>query len=355
MMDSVQEMDIAALLQTHWGLRAAAVRAVTTGHTNKTYTARVGPREVLLRVSWKGKPARQVQDEAAVLRRLADIDGLPAVPRLLPTQDGQPCIRVNGHWLHVFDAIAGEAGEFGEAAVDASAGVYPSASRTSHDGHMKGVASAMHALARLHQALAAGLAADTADPLAWLRERQARVAGLPRPQIASITPAQHDHAWMGIAGLLAADDTVAIPGPVQWLHGDYHAGNLLYRGRRVCGILDFDDVGQGSPWVETAFALFALSRDVAHENAFVFDASVWDAGLRAYAQGQPNTPTAWLRDKRDVLMHLFCADQVLIHLHAAQRGLWMPGLGMGFLGCLHELLAAPCAESVQQDTKARIA
>lgn len=44
--------------------------------------------------------------------------------------------------------------------------------------------------------------------------------------------------------------------------------------------------------------------------------------------------------RRDALMDLFCADQVLIHLEAAQRGLWMPGPGMGFLACWRQLLAS---------------
>ncbi|MDI9654125.1 aminoglycoside phosphotransferase, partial [Burkholderia cenocepacia] len=38
------------------------------------------------------------------------------------------------------------------------------------------------------------------------------------------------------------------------------------------------------------------------------------------------------------LMTLFCADQTLIHLEAAQRGLWMPGPGIGFLGGWRQLL-----------------
>ncbi|SAI73829.1 Phosphotransferase enzyme family [Bordetella ansorpii] len=334
-MDSVKEIDVAALLERHWGLRADSVRATPTGHTNKTYVARARAREVVLRVSWTAKPERQVRDEAKVLRHLAGVQGLPAVPRLVPTWDGQPCAREYGRWLHVFDVIAGEVGEFGEAAVDARDGVYPPASDTSDADHARGVASAMHTLARLHAALAVGIAADTADPLSWLRGRHARVAERACPVLPSMTPERYGILLTRIADRLAVAG--GIPGPVQWLHGDYHAGNLLYRDRHVCGILDFDDVGQGSPWVETAFALFALSRDVAREDAFVFDASAWDGGLHAYAQIQAHAPIGWLRSNRGMLMHLFCADQVLIHLHAAQRGLWMPGPGMGFLGCVRQL------------------
>jgi hypothetical protein len=47
-----------------------------------------------------------------------------------------------------------------------------------------------------------------------------------------------------------------------------------------------------------------------------------------------------MREKRDALVDLFCAEQTLIHLEAAQRGLWMPGPGMGFLACWRRLLAS---------------
>lgn len=335
-MDSVEKMDVAALLERHWELRADSVRATPTGHTNKTYVARVDAREVVLRMSWKDKSERQVRDETTVLRHLAGAQALPAVPCLVPTRDGQACVQVHGRWLHVFDVIPGEVGEFGEAAVDARDGVYPPASDTSDAARATGVASAMHTLARLHAALAGGIATDTDDPLSWLRRRQARVADLAGPMLPSMTPQQCGFLLTRIADRLSEEDA-GVPGPVQWLHGDYHAGNLLYRDQHVCGILDFDDVGQGSPWVETAFALFALSRDVAREDAFVFDASVWDDGLHAYARIQPGAPIGWLRSNRGMLMHLFCADQVLIHLHAAQRGLWLPGPGMGFLGCVRQL------------------
>lgn len=46
----------------------------------------------------------------------------------------------------------------------------------------------------------------------------------------------------------------------------------------------------------------------------------------------------YLRVNRDTLRTLFCIDQILIHLEAAQRGLWQPGPGIGFLGCWHQLL-----------------
>jgi hypothetical protein len=52
-----------------------------------------------------------------------------------------------------------------------------------------------------------------------------------------------------------------------------------------------------------------------------------------------------MRVNRDALRVLFCADQTLIHLEAAQRGLWMPGPGIGFLGGWRQLLDEAAPES----------
>ncbi|MDI9654124.1 hypothetical protein QM306_38160, partial [Burkholderia cenocepacia] len=74
----------------------------------------------------------------------------------------------------------------------------------------------------------------------------------------------------------------------------------------VNGVLDFDDVGQGAPWLEAAFASFALSRDADRDDGFVFDRGRWVASLDAYAATRPDAAPAWLRDHHDALMTLFC-------------------------------------------------
>lgn len=75
-------------------------------------------------------------------------------------------------------------------------------------------------------------------------------------------------------------------------------------------------------------ALYALARQPSGEDGFVFDAELWDAGRAAYAG-----PIAG-----DAL--LFCAYQVLIHLEAAQRGLWQLTEGIGFWPCWNTLSRA---------------
>ena len=77
-------------------------------------------------------------------------------------------------------------------------------------------------------------------------------------------------------------------------------------------------------------ALFAIARQET-EDRFAYDAGLWDTGLAGYG--------AAIAGDRDELMLRFCAYQVLIHLAAAQRGLWALDAGIGFWPCWATLAA----------------
>ncbi|MBN3727187.1 phosphotransferase [Burkholderia sp. Ac-20379] len=306
------------LLQRYWRTGPVRLAAQPSGHTNKTFRLACEAGGRVLRVSWAGKPLEQVRREAALLERLRAVPGLPALPVLIPAVDGQRGVQLpDGRWLHLFETIDGVPG----LPADAHAGTL----------------DAMRVLARLHTALAA-LPAPEATPLGWLAARHARVAARARPGLPGTLDSEYDEL-IGRIGAHLVSATGWLTGPAHWLHGDYHAGNLLYAGNAVSGVLDFDDAGQGAPWLEAAFALFALSRDALRDDRFVFDAAIWDAGLQAYAAARLDAAPGWIAARREALMRLFCADQTLIHLEAAQRGLWTPGAGMGFLGVWRQLMA----------------
>jgi Ser/Thr protein kinase RdoA (MazF antagonist) len=306
-----------AILYTNWGVRPDGVQLLPAGHTNKSFLVRCGSRAAVLRVSWPGKSAAQVQREAAVLDHLNALPKLPVLPRTRTTLAGQAYVPGRGgHWLHLYEHISGSSG-------------LP-------DDTTAGTANAMRSLAHLHTALTAIPVSD-ASPVAWLRERYERVSSRPAPPLPTALLANYGLLLRRVDEHLA-DAMHWIPGPVRWLHGDYHAGNLLFIDRTVNGILDFDGVAQGSQSLETAFALFALTRDTGLENRFAFDPLLWDTGLEAYARIRPDIAMAQLVRRRDALMLLFCADQALTHLEAAQRGLWTLRAGIGFFACWHQLL-----------------
>ncbi|UTV53294.1 phosphotransferase [Burkholderia arboris] len=325
MVNATSRSDVKTLepwLHRYWNIGPARMQALASGHTNKTYLVECDAGRTVLRVSWSGKPARQVEREASILGdlgRSCNAQILPVLPRLRPTVDAQSGVQLpDGSWLHLFEHIDGNPG-------------------LPHDAHA-GAIDAMRTLAHLHAALAAVPASESV-PLAWLSARHARVAARAMPSLPGDPRRDYDTVIRRIGMHLDAASPW-LTGPVHWLHGDYHAGNLLYVGNAVNGVLDFDDVGQGAQWLEAAFALFALSRDAGRDDRFVFDRRRWDAGLHAYAATRPDAAPDWMRDNHDALMLLFCADQTLIHLEAAQRGLWVPGPGIGFLGGWRQLLDA---------------
>ncbi len=52
-----------------------------------------------------------------------------------------------------------------------------------------------------------------------------------------------------------------------WIHGDFHPGNLLVRGGRLSGVIDFGDITAGDPATDLAVAWMVLS-DPDARNAF---------------------------------------------------------------------------------------
>jgi len=312
------------LLMTHWAIRPTRLQALSTGHTNKTYRVDCGTGVSVLRVSWRGKPVEQVRREASMLDHLHGASlPLPAVPCLQPAVNAQPYVQADdGSWLHLFGHIDGTPGLPGDAA--------------------SAMVDAMHTLAHLHTAMATLPVSGTSSlALAWLNERYARVCGRPAPPL-PMHLLEHYELLLQHIGMLLTEAAAWVHGPARGLHGDYHAGNLLFVDGALNGVLDFDDTGHGVQWLEAVFALFAMSRDTTIEDRFTFDAQRWDMGLHAYASKPPRDDVVFslMREKRDALVDLFCAEQTLIHLEAAQRGLWMPGPGMGFLACWRRLLAS---------------
>lgn len=278
------------MLRELYGIHDATVTPIEHGHTNASFAVTAGGARYVLRRAWAGKPAAQIADEEHVLAHLvAPCD----IPRIVPTLTGATHAIASGRVHHLFVVARGELG--------------PRYLGTGDHAQMR---AAMTRLAQLHRALAA-VRCDPGEP--WLRARLMRIRTGP-PGLAEMRARIHL--------VLPPSDTT------QWIHGDYHLGNLLWTGDEVTGIVDFDDVARGSAALEAGMALYALARQPSGEDAFVFDAQLWEIGRAAY--GGPIAGDALV----------FCASQVLIHLEAAQRGLWQLTDGIGFWPCWHSLMRA---------------
>ena len=306
------------VLATQYGRRAARLAPVGRGHTNESYFVTAGEARWVARRSWPGKPSAQLERERTVLGWLAErAPGLP-VPRLVnPEAPISPvAVRANEPSVQVFERLPGE----------------PSLSwrGPASNGQIR---SALALLGRLHAALAALPCAPDADPLDLVARRLARVAAVARTSHAEPTP-ETQAICTRIAAIL--DDARASLGPgARWVHGDFHLENLLFAGEEVTGLVDFDDVGLAASEVDVAFALLAVSRDGAREIASCTTPNASPSGATPIARRAAcpialDAGTDWVR--------LFCAHQVLIHLEAAQRGLWQLEPGIGFHPCLREVL-----------------
>ncbi len=335
-MDGVTEGALRQMLQRAWGWGEVRLVPLTGGHTNRSFLVHGDAPPCVARLAWAGKAAAQVDREARMLALVAQGLHAIAVPTTVPTLHGAGHVTTAaGQWLHVFERIEGTSG-------------LPS-------GLPDACVQAMRALASLHEVLARA-DIDTGNPVAWLltRYRRVRSRGMPPCMDGLVPGREYDDVLTHAGDCLARASTSAWAAQrIQWLHGDVHAGNLLFDGGRLRGIVDFDEVGQGSAWLEAAFAAFALSRDATCEDAFRFDAIAWERSMGSYAWSRSMGDVATWTARRDVLATLFCVDQVLIHLEAAQRGLWTPGAGMGFLGGWQTLLAQASPASAAGDASQR--
>lgn len=252
------------------------------GHTNESFVTG----DHIVRKSWPGKPADELADEALVLDALR----LPfATPRLVETLAPE-----DGRVVRVFTRCPGTIGP----------------RFLAPDDHSR-MHAAMSCLRTLHGALAAIPCGSSED---WLRRRLERV----RSGSLAAFPAETPRVLERIASLLP------VAPPTQWVHGDYHLGNLLWRDDSIASVVDFDDVGAGTATTEAALALLALARQPGEER-FTYDAALWRTGCAAYGSDLP------------LLVDLFAAYQVLIHLAAVQRGSWTLATSLGFWPCWYAI------------------
>ena len=59
--------------------------------------------------------------------------------------------------------------------------------------------------------------------------------------------------------------------PAQWLHGDFHPGNTLYRDGELIGVVDFGDLCAGDPATDLAGGLMSLPYEALPEYFAAYD------------------------------------------------------------------------------------
>jgi aminoglycoside phosphotransferase (APT) family kinase protein len=109
----------------------------------------------------------------------------------------------------------------------------------------------------------------------------------------------------GDAVIAAWDRVLAAPdydGPPRWYHGDLSYLNLLARGGRLSGVIDWGTCGVGDPAIDTtiAWSLFPPEAREAYRDALGIDAAAWERGKGWVLTGVGGIP--YYRDTNPVLV-----------------------------------------------------
>ena len=329
---AVSEADaLAAALRAEYGFREVLLDPTPLGYSNRSHRVRADGKDAILRISFPGKTAAQVGREERLLSYLGRRKApRPAVPSLITTRKGQPHFLRAGRRHHLFRRLPGE--------VRYRWRDLPSPAD---------LRAAAAALAALHGALAP-LSAPAPDPLTSLGQQLRRA--LAAPPVAEPLWPEAEPLWpafeRGARGLLRAARALPLHRfSAQWVQGDYQLENLLYDGRGVCGVLDFDDARPSLREVDLMLSLLSLARDGHRDDEFSYDRGLLDLGLRAYGAAAARLG---LRLEEEALepRHLrcfellFCLEQCLLHLRSARRGQWRLIPGIGFWACYRGLACA---------------
>jgi aminoglycoside phosphotransferase (APT) family kinase protein len=126
---------------------------------------------------------------------------------------------------------------------------------------------------------------------------------------------QHDAVRQGVAGLRGEVNGDAVleawnrvlkapdyDGPPVWFHGDLAYLNLLARGGRLVGVIDWGTCGVGDPAIESivAWSLFPRAARDAYREALGIDDATWERGKGWVLTGVFGIP--YYRDTNPVLV-----------------------------------------------------
>ena len=233
--------DLEGQLRSRWNepeLIVGSIEPIAEGHSGFTYWVDIdqptGKRRYVLRLTPPGaRPsgpadvARQGRIMAALNARGLPVPAIPAVSAK-PVVDGRPFV--------LMEAVDGDRIEL----------------TAPREKPLEVAASSVEVLQRLHAVpvAATGIGEEEPMPLngemmrwAWLMERAA-------PDLTGRAP----ELGLGLAEKVPAERQPTL------VHGDYHMGNLLFRGPRVVAVLDWEIAQIGQPLLDLACLCVMVAR-----------------------------------------------------------------------------------------------
>ena len=193
------------------------------------------------------------------LRARVRIEGLESVPRLVHNREGATIVAFGGHLWELADWVRGETVESlnpvqAAAAISTLAKFHRSAAL--HRPPEAALAPGLHRRLEMARDLQRGLIDAieerlAAAPRTELREQGATIAREVRRVLSTV--------------LAVVERASKIPLPLQWCLIDIHQGNLLFRGDRVTGLVDFGAAATDSVAVDLARLVASFNPADSHE------------------------------------------------------------------------------------------
>jgi homoserine kinase type II len=199
------------------------------------------------------------------VQRILASAGYP-LPRLIPARSGETLLRVDQHAYEMFECLSGQP----------------------YDHSPEATFEAGAVLARFHQIL------DSRPPgVDAPRGSYHRVAAVP-VNLAFIPHRLGDDTLQGVTEFLReayvrAADRADAAGLTQWplqiIHGDWHPGNLLFRGGKVAGVIDYDTARLQPRVVDIANGAMQFSLTRTPEDPSTWPESPDETRLKRFCQG----------------------------------------------------------------------
>ncbi|HEV7742699.1 MAG TPA: phosphotransferase [Pseudolysinimonas sp.] len=216
-----------AALAEHWGID---VGELTRLDTERDDTFRAG--DVTLKIAHPNDAPELIEMQSAALDHVRATDPGVPVQRVVPTTGGTASARIDGRIARVLTWVDGDL------LIDSPT----SPARLEDAGRMLG---------RLNRAMSGFAHPGAHRGLAW-----------DLPHLPELRPHTTDQLHLDVIDRFAREVSPVLNDlPHQVIHNDGHPGNLLVRGERVVGILDFGDAVYSARVCELAVALTYLVPD----------------------------------------------------------------------------------------------
>lgn len=219
-----------------------------------------------------GRDRTERIDFAHELQRVLAASAYP-LPRLIPARDGRTLLRLHGHAYELFECVSGH----------------------SYDHSLEATQDAGRMLALFHRLLSAQTIGGTPPTGSYHKVDaiEGNLAFIPhrlgdttlQPLIQTLTDSYRRASQEA--------DAAGLPSwPRQIIHGDWHPGNLLFRGQQVAAVIDYDTARLDARAIDIANGALQFSLTRTAEDPDAWGDSLDESRLKRFCLGYDSGETS---------------------------------------------------------------